>query len=995
MRGLGVLVCLLPVVAGAGNLQVPSVAMPASEPGQPVLLLSPSDIPTLQARRTDPAYSGFYNQVKGFVDGQLGGVKANAASVGDDTLSKVAKGAALLHQLGETPASQFASYRDAAVAALKGIATRNPASLFGGGTNAIDTLRDSPRLQSMVEAYDLLRGTGVAASDDSAIRSTIGVWAEQLRTDFNVAGAFGIPGHRDNWGIKGGCALITTALGLSSDPNAAAWLQTGLQFVNESLAVTASDTGWYRESPHYLNYSLDNMISTAWHVRQRTGVDWFPAMRPFVTTALDMRQPDGSSTPFEEGVSDVFPYDVLAGSYPDLAPRMSWAWKNSSQDASAYENNALHAATRFVLNVTVPEQAPPTPTTRFVGPDAHVHVLRSDWSAGAAQATMITAKDHASTALIASRHNMQNPMDLTVYGAGQLLLPTSSGGPQVTTSADRAYYLLPSSKNVPLVSGTAPFVPADSDMTSDSRLDGTFFDAARTSVTTYAGASRVSRLLTMIDNRSFVLVDEAAGSGNIDFALPFHGRGTFTIITPSTPLVQARWDYQGASLDLWSTSAQPLGTATNGGHYASTYGSEESLTALQVKTNADSPRVLTMLLPRNAVATAPAVTPLVGATGVTVDDGTNIDTIATSTDALLTVVRTTQGVVTAFGLANGTSLKSQGVPLVSAPSPVTLSATIAGGSVLLQVTLDAPSPLAFTLQNLPGLDAVHAGYSAFINDQPAGSSFSQAGGQLQFQNIAAGSAIRVQPSSPPTLASVNAQQVAEGQPLALRLAAVDADGRALSYSMTSTPPLPANAMLNPSTGAFTWTPGYDVATPTAPAVFSVTFVASDGFLTASTTAVITVTDANGPPVFTTIAGKPIDAPGALHFEISAVAPLAFAVVATDADADVLTYSVAGPSGVAINPATGAFNWQPPPGESDTVTIQFQARDPSGASASLAVTVLVKPVDAGLGPSRAKGCGCGGATSGLPGILMLLAIRRRSRPRASTGAQATRGGAVQP
>ena len=82
-------------------------------------------------------------------------------------------------------------------------------------------------------------------------------------------------------------------------------------------------------------------------------------------------------------------------------------------------------------------------------------MLRSGFGAEALQLTTLTAVDHSTSTNIDSRHNTQNPMDLVVAGAGVSLLVTSSGGPEVTRSTRRSYYLQPSSKNVPLVRGTA------------------------------------------------------------------------------------------------------------------------------------------------------------------------------------------------------------------------------------------------------------------------------------------------------------------------------------------------------------------------------------------------------------------------------------------------------------------------------------------------------------------------------------------------------------
>lgn len=62
------------------------------------------------------------------------------------------------------------------------------------------------------------------------------------------------------------------------------------------------------------------------------------------------------------------------------------------------------------------------------------------------------------------------------------------------------------------------------------------------------------------------------------------------------------------------------------------------------------------------------------------------------------------------------------------------------------------------------------------------------------------------PSTPPTLEPIPEQHVAEGALLTFTLAAHDADGDGLRFAAE---PLPSGATLNPASGVFTWTPGYD------------------------------------------------------------------------------------------------------------------------------------------------------------------------------------------
>lgn len=140
------------------------------------------------------------------------------------------------------------------------------------------------------------------------------------------------------------------------------------------------------------------------------------------------------------------------------------------------------------------------PPTRVIGMDANTVVLRSSWDANAFYAAMMCAADYQSGGL-ASRHNTQNPLDMTLSALGEMLVPLSSGGPQVTSSANRNYYLDPASKNLPLVNGTAPYITNPADITFLNRIDShdensltkRYLDAATLSTIAYNGASAVSR----------------------------------------------------------------------------------------------------------------------------------------------------------------------------------------------------------------------------------------------------------------------------------------------------------------------------------------------------------------------------------------------------------------------------------------------------------------------------------------------------------------------
>ena len=166
----------------------------------------------------------------------------------------------------------------------------------------------------------------------------------------------------------------------------------------------------------------------------------------------------------------------------------------------------------------------------------------------------------------------------------------------------------------------------------------------------------------------------------------------------------------------------------------------------------------------------------------------------------------------------------------------------------------------------------------------------------------------------PILAPLDEKTIKEGTLLTFSLSASDPDGNAVFYSIVNTP---TGATLISNTGVFSWTPDNTICSTTAPiSNCIITFTATSAPLgTANTlsdfTAItITVINVDRPPTLASPGNKTAYPGDVLTFTLSA----------TDPDKDSITYTMSGgPSGAALNPATGAFQWSypetppPPPG----------------------------------------------------------------------------------
>ncbi len=153
--------------------------------------------------------------------------------------------------------------------------------------------------------------------------------------------------------------------------------------------------------------------------------------------------------------------------------------------------------------------------------------------------------------------------------------------------------------------------------------------------------------------------------------------------------------------------------------------------------------------------------------------------------------------------------------------------------------------------------------------------------------------------APDLTAITTPRSVNEGSQIAFTIAATDSDipANTLTFSLPNTP---ANASLNASTGAFSWTP----SETQGPGTYDLNFIVSDGVLTDSQVVRINVGEVNIAPVLNSI-----NTPQTINEE----SQIAFTATATDDDRpnNTLTFSlgIGAPIGAQIT-SGGAFTWTP-------------------------------------------------------------------------------------
>jgi subtilase family serine protease len=181
----------------------------------------------------------------------------------------------------------------------------------------------------------------------------------------------------------------------------------------------------------------------------------------------------------------------------------------------------------------------------------------------------------------------------------------------------------------------------------------------------------------------------------------------------------------------------------------------------------------------------------------------------------------------------------------------------------------------------------------------------------------------------PVLLPVGPQQAHEGVPFVLALQAVDADNDPLTYSASNLPP---GATLDARTGVVTWTPNLFQA-----GVYSgITVSASDGAATSSDTYTITVAQTNQAPLLALM--PPLGG--------QEQRPLSFSLVGTDPDGDALLYSALTPlpRGAFFDGSNGLFEWTPDYDQAGSYQLRFAARDTSGASDTVDVSLAIADVN---------------------------------------------------
>lgn len=208
----------------------------------------------------------------------------------------------------------------------------------------------------------------------------------------------------------------------------------------------------------------------------------------------------------------------------------------------------------------------------------------------------------------------------------------------------------------------------------------------------------------------------------------------------------------------------------------------------------------------------------------------------------------------------------------------------------------------------------------------AATAYDQYGNESNFSNevtyIAAGAN-----SSP--VAQNGVHSTNEDTPGSGVLTATDPDGDTLIYSITAQGAIGTVAINDSATGSYTYTPNAGVSGSDS---FTFEVIDSAG-LTATASVTVTILPINDAPVAQ--AGTLYTIRGTSRSGV---------LVATDADGDVITYTIAsqGNKGKAIitNASTGAYTYTPDRGSKGQDSFTFQVADPGGLTTTATIAVRI-------------------------------------------------------
>lgn len=500
------------------------VTMPEKEI-HPSLWFTEAEIPNLWAKKDRDSYGkGFWDEVSTseFLLAELPPIP----SAEDDkkvihkyygTLTQAAMYNAFM-ALFDTPKRQ--AYLEAAIEALErgyvGPLYELDPIVKG---SAVDEIYQGIWAQSFAAAYDWVHAQ-LTETQDKKIRGHLIKHATYMNENL-----FSWASRPHNHLSKPAWGLGSMALLLSSEPEAKTWLRTAIDAANANTRYHFGADGIYREGSHYYLFSKINFLPFLFHYRNTTDYNPFPVFQPAFEWPLRVRNGKGWMPNQEDSFIRPYASHLAAAAYKDAPTRLHSSAPLGSLLQWNFLNTDLapfHAAERQTgFNYTGATWDYPKPLIEYLTYDPEIDpaapdveptqfmesgqtVFRSDWAGGGREHRYLLFHGVAD----ADNHEHFDHLSFILFAEDQMM---SSDGGYTRKSYGEAmrkdWYLTAEAHNVVMVDGQAPvdIAPGVGPASSGQLVAPGFASEMKTA--TYQDGGTHSRIVSMIENDRFAVVD--------------------------------------------------------------------------------------------------------------------------------------------------------------------------------------------------------------------------------------------------------------------------------------------------------------------------------------------------------------------------------------------------------------------------------------------------------------------------------------------------------
>jgi len=636
--------------------------LPAQET-HPSLYFHSEDVIQLQNRKTDPAYSFYWNDIQSDVSQYR---YVDPAYQDENDRPKLAKTMAfwwIMEQ--DTLAGDKAI--DALLLAFDGVPQT--------GDKPYDEIYRATWLQNYCAAYDWIYDQ-LSTEQDSIIRAKIAGETQYLRDNLTQGERLAPRPH--NHRSKPAWAICTAALTLSNHPNASDWLEYGLTQVNTVTEHQFTHDGIYKEGGHYWVYSAINFIPFLWHYLNVSGVDLFPDYKSAFTWPVAVRMGQGWIPNFEDSYIKPAPTHLVANAYQStptdfhssasLGNILQWNFTNAKIFDPSYTgatNDVTWEIDNFILYDASIEPITPDchPTVKLEGGQI---AFRNQWEKGDGHRYLLF---HGPAP--GDNHNHPDQLSYVFEAGDGFLAPDAGYGPDGFSDDRRnSWYTTNQAHNIITANFYAPmYIPANVTAPTPYFIKNDFFEFAEKQMAFKVFGDLTQKRGIAFIGRNYWIVTDLLVGGTKDYLYRsyFHGRGSFTrdgnYASWTTP-----YGRYGTSVRLDGFFFPADMTISEQTGYLSLFKDEGTYTYLAMDQQAQDAMYMNIFIPNNVDADIPIVsdlseTDLIAAL-VTLGDTTDMITLQLNsversvgtlmTDGTLAWTRSIQSALNAFAFREAT-----------------------------------------------------------------------------------------------------------------------------------------------------------------------------------------------------------------------------------------------------------------------------------------------------------------------------------------------------